>query len=68
MARTALGCRFAQRSGNPVRAGEERFSFDHYFFGVALADCDFYNDWLWDSDQTVIYEHPDHDGCNWLTT
>jgi hypothetical protein len=39
-----------------------RFSFDGFFFQVAPYDYDFVNDWLWDSDDIVLYPDPDHDG------
>jgi hypothetical protein len=42
--------------------GPERFGFGNFFFSVAAADIAFANGWLWDSDQIVIYEDPDHDG------
>jgi hypothetical protein len=42
--------------------GPERFRFNDFFFSVAPYDVGFCNDWLWDSDEIVIYDDPDHVG------
>jgi hypothetical protein len=42
--------------------GPQRFGFDGYFFSVAPDDIAFCNDWLWDSDDIVLYADPDHPG------
>ncbi len=39
-----------------------RFALGAFFFGVAAFDLAYVSDWLWDSDDIVIYDDPDHVG------
>ncbi len=42
--------------------GPNRFGFGGFFFSVAPYDIGFCNGWLWDSDEIIIYDDPDHIG------
>src|SRR5665213_1293093 len=42
--------------------GPSLFGFGGFYFEVAPFELGYVNDWLWDSDQIVIYDHPDHAG------
>jgi hypothetical protein len=42
--------------------GPGRFWFGGFYFSVAPYDVGFCDGWLWDSDDIIIYDDPDHIG------
>ena len=42
--------------------GPGRFWFNNWYWSVAPADLAFCDGWLWDSDDIIIYDDPDHVG------
>jgi hypothetical protein len=45
-----------------VGGGPQRFWFGGFYFSVAPYDIGFCTGWLWDSDEVVLYDDPDHVG------
>jgi hypothetical protein len=54
-----IGASHTYRLGGGAR---DRFRFDNFYFSVAPADFDDCADWLWDSDDIVLYPDPDDIG------
>jgi hypothetical protein len=42
--------------------GPGRFGFGGFYFNVAPYDVQYCDGWLWDSDDIIIYDDPDHPG------
>ena len=42
--------------------GPDRFEFGGFWFAVAAVDFSLCWDWLWDNDDIVLYDDPDHPG------
>jgi hypothetical protein len=40
----------------------DHFRFGGFFWAVAPYDYDYTDDWLWDSDDVILYDDPDHPG------
>jgi len=55
----AIGAQRVFRLGG---GGPGRFWCDGFFFEVAPFEFDYCSDWLWDADDIVLYEDPDHPG------
>ena len=42
--------------------GPSRFGFNGWYWSVAPWELGYVNGWLWDSDDVIIYDDPDHPG------
>jgi hypothetical protein len=42
--------------------GPSRFWFNNWYWSVAPYDLGFCDGWLWDSDDIILYDDPDHPG------
>jgi hypothetical protein len=42
--------------------GPSRFFFNGFYFGIAPEDIGYANDWLWNSDDIMLYDDPDDPG------
>jgi hypothetical protein len=54
-----IGAQHVWRLGGGAR---DRFRVGGFYFTVAPYDYDYTGDWLWDNDDIVIYDDPDHVG------
>ena len=63
-----MGTRTLSRAHRPephlslASGNRERFRVGDYYFQVAPYDYNYVGDWLWDNDDIVIYDDPDHPG------